>query len=233
MARLNTYLTDTVIQDGDKWIGTDSQSGKTRNFTPQGLATNFNDTGKIGIGGQIPYVFSTQGAPNRNVGTMTFAAGGGNSTAFSAITSLVLSKTTNGGTVVTEYLQYLEDNVIFIYQLDDVNKFGKYSLTALADRSGETTFFDATLIFSEGNGSLTTGKTYGIVQGPSDVDKNFVFTQGSAASTWTIAHNLEKFPAVTVVDSANNVVVGHITYTNTNSLTVSFSSSFSGKAYIN
>jgi len=71
MARLNTYLTDTVIQDGDKWIGTDSQSGKTRNFTPQGLATNFNDTGKIGIGGQIPYVFSTQGAPNRNVGTMT------------------------------------------------------------------------------------------------------------------------------------------------------------------
>jgi len=60
-----------------------------------------------------------------------------------------------------------------------------------------------------------------------------VFTQGSAASTWTIAHNLEKFPSVTVVDSANNVVVGHITYTNTNSLTVSFSSSFSGKAYIN
>ena len=109
----------------------------------------------------------------------------------------------------------------------------KYSLTSLADRSGETTFFDATLIFSEGNGSLISGKTYGIVQGPSDVDKNFVFTQGAAASTWTIPHNLEKFPSVTVVDSANNVVVGHITYTNTNSLTVSFSSSFSGKAYIN
>ena len=233
MAKLNTYLTDTNIQDGDKWIGTDTLTGKTRNFTPQGLADNFNSTGKIGIGGQIPYVFSTQGAPNRLVGTITFAAGSGDNTAFSAINSLVISKTTNGGITVTEYLEYLEDNVIFIYQLDDVNKFGKYSLTSLADRSGETTFFDATLIFSEGNGSLITGKTYGIVQGPSDVDKNFIFTQGSAASTWTINHNLEKFPSVTVVDSANNVVVGDITYTNTNSLTVSFSSTFSGKAYIN
>ena len=54
------------------------------------------------------------------------------------------------------------------------------------------------MIFSEGNGSLTTGKTYGIVQGPSDVDKNFVFTQGSASNSWTVNHNLEKFPSVTV-----------------------------------
>ena len=233
MAKLNTYLTDTSIQDGDKWIGTDALTGKTRNFTPQGLADNFNDTGKIGIGGQIPYIFSLQGSPNRLVGTMTFAAGGGDNTAFSAINALVLSKTNNGGIVVTEYLQYLEDNVIFIYQLDDVNNFGKYSLTSLTDRTGETTFFDATLIFSEGNGSLISGKTYGIVQGPSNVDKNFIFTQSVASNTWTIAHNLEKFPSVMVVDSGNNVVVGDITYTNNNSLTVSFSSTFSGKAYIN
>ena len=60
-----------------------------------------------------------------------------------------------------------------------------------------------------------------------------LFNQHERGYLETIAHNLEKFPAVTVVDSANNVVIGHITYTNTNSLTVSFSSSFSGKAYIN
>ena len=233
MARLNTYLTDTVIQDGDKWIGTDSQSGKTRNFTPQGLANNFNDTGKIGIGGQIPYVFSTQGSPSRLVGTMTFPAGSGDNTAFSAMSNIVLSKTTNGGILVTQYLEYLEDGSIFLYQLNNPNNFGRFSLTSLADRSGETTFFDASLVFVEGNGQLIAGERYGIVQAPSDVDKNFIFTQGSAASSWTIAHNLEKFPVVTVVDSANNVVIGNITYTYTNSLTVSFSSSFSGKAYIN
>ena len=80
---------------------------------------------------------------------------------------------------------------------------------------------------------MVTGKTYGVVQAPSDVDKNFVFTQGVASNTWTINHNLEKFPSVTVVDSADNVVIGSITHTNINSLTVSFSSTFSGKAYIN
>ena len=233
MAKLNTYLTDTNIQDGDKWIGTDTLTGKTRNFTPQGLADNFNDTGKIGIGGQIPYIFSLQGSPNRLVGTMTFAAGGGDNTAFSAINALVLSKTTNGGVLVTEYLQYLEDGSIFIYQLNNPNNFGRYSLTSLTDRTGETTFFDATLVFVEGNGNLVGSERYGIVQAPSDVDKTFVFTQGTAASTWTVNHNLEKFPSVMVVDSANNVVIGDITYTNNNSLTVSFSSTFSGKAYIN
>ena len=105
---------------------------------------------------------------------MTFAAGGGDGTAFSTINSIVLSKTHNGGTAVSEYLQYLEDGAIFIYQLDDVNKFGKYSLTSLADRSGETAFFDAILIFEEGNGSLVTGKTYGVVQAPSDSSRVIV-----------------------------------------------------------
>jgi len=233
MARINTYLTDTSIQDGDKWIGTDTLTGKTRNFTVQGIANNFNETGKIGIGGQIPYLFSTQSSPNRLVGTITFAGGSGDGTALSAINNLVICKTNNGGIVVTEYLEYLEDGSIFIYQMDNTNIFGKYELTSLVERSGETGFFDATLNFNEGNGSLTAGKIYGIVQAPSDVDKAFVFTQSSAASTWTINHNMEKFPSVTVVDSANNYVVGEVTYTNNNSLTVSFSATFSGKAYLN
>lgn len=55
MAKISTYLIDPTIQDGDKWIGTDSQTNKTRNFTAQGLANNFNQSGKIGVGGQIPF----------------------------------------------------------------------------------------------------------------------------------------------------------------------------------
>jgi hypothetical protein len=39
-------------------------------------------------------------------------------------------------------------------------------------------------------------------------------------------------PNVTVQDSAGNIVEGEIAYTNTNSLTVSFASAFSGKAYL-
>jgi hypothetical protein len=56
--------------------------------------------------------------------------------------------------------------------------------------------------------------------------------QGSASNSWTITHNLGFKPNVTVIDSAGNIVEGEITYTNTNSLTVSFQSAFSGNAYL-
>lgn len=57
-------------------------------------------------------------------------------------------------------------------------------------------------------------------------------TQGSASATWTIAHNLGFKPNVTVVDSGGTICEGEITYTNSNSLTVTFSAGFSGKAYL-
>jgi len=61
---------------------------------------------------------------------------------------------------------------------------------------------------------------------------SYEYTQGSASASWVIEHNLGFKPNVTVVDSAGNIVEGEIAYTNTNSLTVSFQSAFSGYAYI-
>ena len=56
--------------------------------------------------------------------------------------------------------------------------------------------------------------------------------QNSVSSSWVITHNLGFKPNVTVVDSAGTIYEGEITYTNLNSLTVSFSQGFSGKAYL-
>lgn len=64
-------------------------------------------------------------------------------------------------------------------------------------------------------------------------DKHYVHNQRIAADVWTIVHNLDKFPSVTVVDSGNNVVVGEIVYINNNTVQVSFSGEFSGSAYLN
>ena len=64
-------------------------------------------------------------------------------------------------------------------------------------------------------------------------DKFFTFTQASASASWTIQHNLEKYPSVTVIDSANDVVYGNTTYIDENNLTINFSAPFSGKAYLN
>jgi len=64
-------------------------------------------------------------------------------------------------------------------------------------------------------------------------DKHYTFNQVSASSTWSITHNLNKKPSVSIVDSAENNVYGDIEYINENQLTITFNSAFSGKAYLN
>ena len=64
-------------------------------------------------------------------------------------------------------------------------------------------------------------------------DKNYVHNQGAASATWNIAHNLNKYPAAVVVDSAGSVVVGQIEYVDLNNITITFNAAFSGDAYIN
>lgn len=64
-------------------------------------------------------------------------------------------------------------------------------------------------------------------------DKHFSFTQMTASDEWDIVHGLEKYPSVSIVDSAGSLVVGEVTYINTNELIVHFAGAFSGKAYLN
>lgn len=61
----------------------------------------------------------------------------------------------------------------------------------------------------------------------------FIYKQKAPSTLWTINHNLDKYPDVTIVDSANTVVVGEIIYIDKNSLNIAFSSGFSGTAYLN
>jgi hypothetical protein len=79
-----------------------------------------------------------------------------------------------------------------------------------------------TLTISGSNSSVTI-----------DADKNYVHNQIASSTTWNIAHNLNKFASVSVVDSAGSVVIGEITYVDTNNVTLTFSAAFSGKAYLN
>ena len=64
-------------------------------------------------------------------------------------------------------------------------------------------------------------------------DKSFTFTQYQSSDTWTITHNLNKFPSVQVQDSAGTNVMGEIYYNSLDQLTLRFSAAFSGKAYLN
>ena len=56
--------------------------------------------------------------------------------------------------------------------------------------------------------------------------------QNIPSATWTITHSLGGNPSVTVVDSANSVVVGEVTYVDTSTVRIEFSGAFSGYAYL-
>lgn len=61
----------------------------------------------------------------------------------------------------------------------------------------------------------------------------FEYSQSTPSGTWEITHNLNRYPSVTVVDSAGTQVVGDVTYIDRNNLKVVFSAEFSGTAYLN
>ena len=64
-------------------------------------------------------------------------------------------------------------------------------------------------------------------------DKTYIFVQGTPSNVWTVVHNLNKYPNISVVDSGNTEVIGEIKYIDINTVQITFSSEFSGKAFCN
>ena len=63
--------------------------------------------------------------------------------------------------------------------------------------------------------------------------QTFVSNVGSALSSWIIDHNLGTYPAVTTVNSSDEVVFGEVTYNSNNQVRINFSTAIAGKAYLN
>lgn len=64
-------------------------------------------------------------------------------------------------------------------------------------------------------------------------DKNYVHNQVPLSASWTVVHNLNKYPVVEVVDSGNSAVIPNVSYVDLNTLTIGFAAPTSGKAYVN
>lgn len=105
-----------------------------------------------------------------------------------------------------------------------VGKMGVVNATSnnYNDLSNKPSINDVVLVGNK------TGEELGIIN-----DKNFVYVQATSSNIWEITHNLNKYPAVTVVDSGGSVVVGEIVYIDENNVRITFVSAFSGKAYFN
>lgn len=63
--------------------------------------------------------------------------------------------------------------------------------------------------------------------------KIYTYVQNTPTSFWFINHNLNKYPSVSVIDSAGTLVEGQVLYTGLNSLIITFTAAFSGKAALN
>ena len=161
MARINTYVTDADVQPLDKWVGTDSNGGITRNFTAEGVASFLNRANAVGIIGQANFLFQDYVLLGRNDGTISFELGGGIGTNFSAITTLKFSKYSSNNKSVLAYLQNLVGAQVILAQVDDINNFGIYTLDSFT-QDGVTEFYDAVFTLVASNGALAEDKYYGI-----------------------------------------------------------------------
>lgn len=65
-----------------------------------------------------------------------------------------------------------------------------------------------------------------------DAAFEYVHEQGVPSALWTIAHYLDRYPPVTVVDSAGDQVEGEVRFVDPNNIQITFSAPFSGRAYL-
>lgn len=81
--------------------------------------------------------------------------------------------------------------------------------------------------------SLTTVENNQQSQQTKPTSTTFTHIQIAPSKIWSINHNLNKRPSVTIVDSAGSVVIGDVQYIDDNNIKITFSSAFSGNVYLN
>jgi hypothetical protein len=69
--------------------------------------------------------------------------------------------------------------------------------------------------------------------GPEGMQTTYTFTQLAAAYVWDITHNLNRYPAVTVIDSGGTEILPDVIYLNSNMIQLHFDNLTSGKAHLN
>ena len=241
MAKIATYELDTNVVAADKWIGSDSQnSWQTKNFTAGDVAEFIN---KKAIQSQLlRYTYQNEGA--RRDATVSFDPYGADQVLFSSISSFTLSNfdaySLNSNPPVdisTLYKSPFTGSEILMTQCNDMSQWAIFMWDSQEANLGDNNFSNIGLTYKAGQGSLKQGQDYFIslltYQVGETVDKNFVYTQNVASATWVVTHNLNKFPSVSVVDSANTLVNGQVEYNSINEVTISFRAAFTGKAFFN
>ena len=164
MARISTYAIDGTLASSDKLIGTDSSGTITKNYPLGSVSDWLKESGASAVLGQNNYNFQIVPDPDtgRLSGTISFEDYGGDGVEFADISTLVLSNSSSTGKYVGDYLLSTVGDKVILGQLDDLNNFGVYTLVSLVQSPSETGFYNAELLFVEGNGALLGNGLYGL-----------------------------------------------------------------------
>jgi hypothetical protein len=178
MTKISQYSTDVNITGNDKWIGSDAQNFLiTKNFTPNNLASFFNENNVIDIGTSIRYRYQTLlPGEAREQGTISFETEIGPQVNFSAITTFLIAKNTLKGNTVSQYLDFLVDSKVLLSKASNINIFGYYKITSIEPWIPNTNFFVVEVDFLAGNGFIYEDLDYLV----SLVDK----ASGSGDTVW-------------------------------------------------
>ena len=239
MARISTYGIDAKPELSDKVIGTDTAAGadlRTKNYSLREIIDLFNQSNSLSVADQSLFLYQSDISQGRDAGTISFVAGGGVGTPFSTITQVLISKTAPGNKSVAQYLPLFAGKDIILAESSNINNFGTYKVASITTDIAEPNFFLVTLENYTSNGVISLDGYYifsEFVDANSAGDKNFVFNQAVASATWTVQHNLNKFPSCTMVLGTGQQGYGDVTFIDENNLTITFAGAESGKAYIN
>jgi len=234
MARINTYPLDDNVSGSDKVLGTDT-SGATKNYALDDIADYFSKGNVIAIGGQVVYQYKSSASDMTHAEFTSNDGNGGNQILMSAITDFVVYKSisANSDGDRTNALRRILNDRFTIYGINDPNDYYDYEVTSIQDHPSITGAYKVTVAPIEGNAASRFSNTYYYSIVAETGDKTYTHTQGSSSATWTITHNLGKYPSVSVQDSAGTDIFGEVQYNSKYQLTISFSSAFSGFAYLN
>jgi hypothetical protein len=111
---------------------------------------------------------------------------------------------------------------------------GKYPSVTLVDVSGFLVYCDIEYVSESRIKVATTNGFVGrAFLNSAGALGTFTHNQLSPALVWNVTHTLGKYPSVTVVDSANNIVYGDVQYLNNAQITITMSAPFSGAVFLN
>ena len=137
MARISTYDQDSTLNKLDKVLGTDSATGGTKNYTLESVVNLINGEDLIQVFDGVSYAFKSYEAGSTTPrGIINLNAGTASQAAFSAVNQIYISILDKGGNTIADYLDDTVNSFVRIVQKSDINVYGVFEVTAVANHDG-------------------------------------------------------------------------------------------------